>query len=170
MKSGWAALVAAMLLPMQAAGQTSGNILADIEKIGLYINDQVKDGCWPRPQQSRRAVELELVRSNLAVEDSSIVFLTLYALGSETAWGSTPTGVCIVSYTLNLRDCVFYYPSYLPEARRFRCVTIWEGDGHVSGAKVTLQQSLTDQFVELTRSFLLDLEKDRRGIVPEQYR
>ena len=118
MKIGWMALVAAMLLPMPTAGQTQGNILAGVERIGLHTSDHVEDGCWPRPQQSLQEVELEFVRSNLKIDNASPAFVTLHALGSESTWSDgTSTGSCVVSFALNLTDCVFYYPSYQPQLR-----------------------------------------------------
>ncbi len=161
-----ARLVAVMLVlaASGAAAQTYDNILNGLTSVDLLIDNQLKDGCWPRPKETSQQIKLELARSIISVTKWSGTYLSLYALGAEERLKSTGkgTGICVFSWSLIIDDCVNIKTSF-GKSTKFKCVTIWSRNGVRSLPKYEAQSDLNNNFVNAARQFLYDLEMDRLG-------
>ena len=151
-------LMAVMLVlgAVGAEAQTPGNFLNGMDEVRLITSDQVDDGCWPRPKETKKEVELELIRSKLDVNPNGTPTIMLEAVGLGGA------GRCVVRY-----DFYVFYCTNLKLPIRgnvaFLCPSIWRSGGVSEYRKTEMQSRLNKAFVELARKFLYDLEKDRLG-------
>ena len=160
-------LFTTLVVPTSAAAQRT--FYDGLKSVHLHTVDQVKDGCWPRPNETEREVELELLRSQLSVkkgfprfEKGSRAYIELLAIGSEETYGSgRPSGTCTVGYSLRFGDCPERLKTSYGAYPAFPCVHLWNLGGVVGDAKEKMQTLLNDQLLRAVRKFLYKLEKAR---------
>lgn len=142
--------------------------LATTVELAIELQDQIKDGCWPRPAAARTAVELEVRRSNIRVvgDDSFLPDrLVLRALGYEVTKTS-----CVATATLSFRKVVSSLVAYSnPEAdgsalHSVHSADIWFQTGHFSGPKNDFGARLKEWFKDTVEQFLLDHQKAQETV------
>ena len=147
-----------------AAAQTASNILDGVVKVNLRMEDRVKNGCWLNPNETRKQIELELVRSKVKTGNDfrpPAIFFHVEGYELETV-DDQKTGYCAVSYDFSFQDCWHISTSY-SRVKRFSCFTIWDRTGVSAGLKDKMQSIIDSMAVKLAREFVYDLEMDRLG-------
>lgn len=156
-------LAVLVLVATGAEAQTENNYLSGLKEVALLLNDNVADKCWPNPKDTKKEVELELVRSRLNIKSPSNSSIVLSAAGFETKYGTGEgTGLCVINFSVNLVYCSLVY-LYFNNKTPFKCFTIWEAANMGYVGKSNAQKWLTENFVTYSRKFLYDLEMDRLG-------
>lgn len=155
-------VIVIVLAASGAEAQTPENYLDGITSINLQIENRVQDGCWPRPTDTKREVEEELVRSKVSVDALSQVLMVLYAVGLESKIGTSGSGSCHAAIQLQVADCGEFKSSF-GKSQKVHCVIIWSIMAVVAGPKSESQTLINRYLVELARKFLNDLKMDRLG-------
>lgn len=79
--------------------------LAKVKEIRVFVEDNVTDGCLPRPIVLRTEAELILRRSGIRLESSlDSHMLLIKATGFELKQVGTPIGACTASLDVELRN------------------------------------------------------------------
>lgn len=156
--------VVIVLAASGAEAQTASNILDGVVKVNLRMEDRVKNGCWLSPNETRKQIELELVRSKVKTEKAfrpPAIFFNVRGHELETV-DDQKTGNCAVTFDFSFQDCSHISTSY-SRAKKFSCFTIWYRTGVTVGPKDKMQSIIDSNAVKLAREFLYDLEMDRLG-------
>lgn len=177
MRDGTSILIAALFLGTAITGihsrtshAQSGSMilegesvyLAMTDKVVLKIDDQVTDGCWPRPNTTKNAVELKLRNSGIGiVSEKGLFFTHLIIVG----FGYESNGLCIVDMQLILKRLILAtVPFSDGEDQTMVEVRLAARENLLTGPNSSMQKRLSDTAEEQVTAIILEIKKAQSDI------
>lgn len=172
-----AAYMATSSLPTALANDGSSAFIfdSDTRYISFILNprakvaviDEVSDGCWLTTREAKTAVEVELLRSGIVIDDddslSSTIFL--YGIGYKTDYGA-----CFVSIDLSIYAYDFVEITHEPYSISSIFSREMASFGAVlSGAQSTMSGRIKDKFIELSKELIVDMNNEKRSTLRKLY-
>lgn len=153
--------------PSELWSEGEDALLATVSALTIVIDDEVTDGCWPRPSAVREALEVELRRSGFTViaelgpgQHPASPQLVFTAVGGELGKGSLE--LCAASVTLALRFLVVV--EVTGKASILMDVDVSLRQGVLAGQKDRMQEMIKNAVMERWTSLYLKILKARERV------
>lgn len=157
-------LAAVVATPVRAQGFVSEGVapfLALVDELDIDVADGVKDGCWPRPNATKDAVELAIRRAGIKVLDESFsASLEISANGFVVVADSCAVHVSLELYFWTAVNMPFHGA----ETKTVSPILVAKKGVMLTWSKGYMQRKVTDVTLEMLTSIMLDIVKAREDM------
>ncbi len=128
--------------------------------------DSVKDGCWTNAKTVKTAVQTVLERSGYKIADEAVT--DTFQIFLSSIGGKASEELCAVTYDLEVQwrgsD------EFNSSGHKITAITntpLWEFNGILTGSKNDMNERLKEKYVDLTQSFINEIDLKRRAVLKE---